>query len=85
MTPPAFGRRGEGACCGSTSSRVRPNTPTFSPDGRFVFTTDFSGALRSWQTCPLCTDRNGLVAAARAEQRGIHNLTNLERAASAGP
>jgi WD40 repeat protein len=61
------------------------NTPAFSPDGRFVFTTDFSGVLRSWQTCPLCTDPNGLVAAARAEQRGIHTLTNLERAASTGP
>lgn len=60
------------------------NTPAFSPDGTAVYTTDFSGVLRSWRTCPMCTDPSGLLALAVRGQRGIHSLTTLERAASAG-
>lgn len=38
---------------------------TFSPDGALLLTSDNSGSLRLWDTCPGCRDPRALLAEAR--------------------
>jgi WD40 repeat protein len=57
---------------------------TFGADGNTVLTVTNDGPLRIWQTCPDCTDPAALLALGHRSQQGIHGLTTLEAAASAG-